>query len=427
MNLFISILIWVAYTISLYFSVFLLLIYLERKSLFAQERFPTSSPTLPKTPLVSVLVPAYNEEDTIIQTLKSIHSLQYPKHKLQAIVINDGSTDQTETLVQQYIRDKPHFHLITQRNKGKAAALNRGLAEARGEFFACLDADSFVDPLTLHKMLTLYYKEHNENLAIITPAMKVANPRNVLQRIQWLEYIVMIFVSRLAGYLDALYVAPGPFSLYKTSIIKELGGFDEQNITEDQEIAYRVQKHHYQIKQCVDGYVYTTAPGTLHPFYLQRRRWYLGSLFCLHQYRTLIANRSYGDFGMMQMAKNVTGYFLAITGMVLAFHFFLRPLFNWIQNLFVINFDVIPFLTSYTFHIDLMTILLTDLRKMFIVVFLFAIGFLFFYLAHKNAREKMTKFGWIPLVPYFLFYYLLKGTILLSCMATFTRKKKLKW
>ena len=424
MNLFITILLWITYTISLYFSVFLLLIYIDRKNLFQEEK---SSVLTPQTPCVSILVPAFNEQETIIHTLESIHHLQYSHDKLDVIVINDGSTDNTERLVKEYIKDKPHFQLISQRNKGKAAALNHGLSIARGEFFSCLDADSFVDPLTLRKMLALYKPENNPKLAIIPPAMKVSQPKNLLQRVQWLEYIVIIFIGRLASYIDSLYVAPGPFSLYRTDIIKRLGGFDETNITEDQEIAYRVQKHQYMIKQCFDGYVYTTAPGKLKPFYRQRRRWYLGSIICLHQYRDLVANRKYGDFGMMQMVKNIAGYFLAITGIALAFHFLLRPSYTWIKNLVAVQFDIMPFIRNYTPHFDILTLLLTDIQKLFIVIFLFIIGFFFFYLAHKNAQEKMLKFGWVPVIPYFVFYYLFKGTILLLCVITFTKKKKLQW
>ena len=95
----------------------------------------------------------------------------------------------------------------------------------------------------------------------------------------------MIFVGRLTSQLDSLYVAPGPFSLYKTKVIRKLGGFDETSLTEDQEIAYRVQKHNYKIKQCFDGYVETEAPRAFKGFYKQRKRWYKGGLSCVYKYK----------------------------------------------------------------------------------------------------------------------------------------------
>ena len=212
MNFAVEIIVWITYFISLYFSVFLLLVFLDTKELFKKEK---SSHRLSRIPLVSIIIPAYNEEKTILRTLQSINNVNYPKDKLQVLVINDGSQDHTASLVNNYIRNKPHFTLLSQKNKGKAASLNKGLRMAQGEFFVCLDADSFVEPFTLRKMLSLYYQQNDPQLAIITPAMKVYQPHNILQKIQWLEYIVMIFFGRLSSHLDALYVAPGPFSLYK--------------------------------------------------------------------------------------------------------------------------------------------------------------------------------------------------------------------
>lgn len=424
MNFFVEILIWIAYLLSLYFSVFLLLVYLDKRSSIKIERSDTNPPHLP---LVSIIIPAYNEEKTILKTLQSVEELDYPKEKMEVIVVNDGSKDNTKIIIEQFIAGKKYFRVRSHENRGKAASLNRALQEVQGEFFACLDADSFVHPLTLRKMLSLYYKENNADIAIITPAMKVANPKNILQKVQWLEYIVIIFVARLAALLDSLYVAPGPFSLYRTAIIKELGGFDEKNITEDQEIAYRVQKHHYRIKQSFDGYVYTTAPSKFKPFYRQRRRWYLGSLLCLHKYKEMIANRRYGDFGMLQTIKNIAGYFLAITGITVAIYLFYIPIKNWIANLLAIKFEVMPYIVNFQFKFNFMNFLLADFKKMFVVLFLFIISFSFFYLAHKNAREKMTAFGWVPLLPYFVFYYLFKGVILLISLIEFSRGKKLRW
>ncbi|MBI2665039.1 glycosyltransferase family 2 protein [Candidatus Woesearchaeota archaeon] len=410
MELLINIFIWIAYVLSLYFSIFLLLVYLDKKNYFDTEE---SSISLSDEPLVTVIIPACNEEKTITKTLQSVYELDYPAEKLEVIVVNDGSRDGTEAKIKEFIQDKPNFRILSHANRGKAGSLNRALQEANGEFFACLDADSFVVSSTLKKMLSFYNRQNNPHLAIVTPAMKVYQPKGILQKIQWLEYVVMILFGRLSSHLDSVYVAPGPFSLYRTDIIRKIGGFDEKSITEDQEIAYRLQLHHYLIKQCFDGYVYTTAPAKLKPFYRQRRRWYLGSIICLYQYRNMIGNRKYGDFGLMQMIKNVTGYFLAITGIGIAFYMIFLPLIQKIKSFVLVEFNVIPFLTAFEFKITLLDLLMMNIKKGFIIIFLFMLTFFFFYIAHRNAREKMTTFGWIPLAPYFLFYYLLKGGILL--------------
>ena len=424
MNLFVNILLWIAYITSLYFSIFLLLVYFDKKNIFKTEH---SSLNPKAEPLVSILVPAYNEENTILKTLISIQELDYPKTKLEVIVIDDGSKDNTKQIVQEYIKDKPYFSLISHPNMGKAASMNKTLKMIKGEFFACLDADSFVHHLTLKKMLSQYYQKNYPNLAIITPAMKVYQPKNILQKIQWLEYLVIILIARVSSHLDSLYVAPGPFSLYRTEIIRRLGGFDEESIVEDQEIAYKVQKNNYRVTQCFDGYVYTVAPKQFKPFYRQRKRWYLGSIICLKKYKQMIANRKYGDFGMMQMTKNVLGYFFAITGITIAIYFLLKPLLEQLKSLIIIKFNIFPYLANLNLKVNFLDLLLTDFRKGFIVLFLFIIGAMFFYYAHRNANEKMTKFGWLHLLPYFVFYYLMKGSILLLSLVHFARNKKLKW
>lgn len=423
MNIIGTAILWTVYFISLYFSIFLVLVYFDKKDFFRAEK---SSLNLIKEPIVSVLIPAYNEEKTIERTLESVKNINYPKEKLDVIVINDGSKDNTEIKVKEFIKKNKlkHFRLISHKNKGKGASLNTALKIAKGEFFACLDADSFVEKDTLRKQLSFYYKENNPKLVIITPAMKVYKPKNVLQKIQWIEYLIMIFVGRITSQLDSLYVAPGPFSLYRTDVIKEVGGFHENHLTEDQEIAYRVQEKHYRIKQCFDAYVFTVSPDKLVPFYKQRRRWYLGSVTCAYSYKQLIANKKYGDFGIMQMIKNIIGYFLALSGMAFAFYFLIWPFILKIKNGLMIHFDFLPFLKTFQFTFDPLFI---DIPKVIIFGALFFTSAFFFYQAHVNAKEKMRGVGYIPIIPYFAFYYLLKGCILILSLYEFSRGKKIKW
>jgi len=419
-----TILLFVVYFLSLYFSVFLILVYVDKDEEFKREK---SSTQLDQFPLVSVLVPAYNEEKTILGTLDSVRKIDYPIEKLDVIVINDGSTDGTKEKIKKFIAEHnlSHFTLLSHENRGKAASMNRALEMAKGEFFACLDADSFVDSDTLRKMLALYYKENDENLIVITPAMKVHQPKNLLQKVQWIEYLIMILIGRLSSQLDSLYVAPGPFSLYKTNVIRSLGGFDENTLAEDQEIAYRLQDKQYRLKQCFDGFVHTTSPGKLVPFYKQRRRWYLGSITCAYQYKHLIGNKKYGDFGIMQMIKNVLGYLIAIAGMGFAGYYIIYPALKWLGNGFVIAFDLIPYLMNLDFYFSP---LLLDVPKIFVFSALIITSLFFFHQAHKNAREKINAFGLLPIVPFIAFYYLLKGGILLLSMYEFSRKgKKIKW
>lgn len=422
MNIFTSIVLWVTYLISLYFSIFFLLIFLDKKSLFAQEG--KSRPKLTTFPMVSVLIPAYNEEKTIIPTIKSVLNLDYLRNKLEVIVIDDGSTDKTKEIVENFIRGKKQIRLISHQNMGKAASLNHALKTAKGEFFACLDADSEVHPKTLRRMLALYYQQQDPKLAIITPAMKVKSPKKIIQKIQHIEYLISIFIARLSGQIDSIYVAPGPFSLYKKEIIQKAGGFDESSLTEDQEISYRIQAMNYKIKQCFNGFVYTETPATFKDFYKQRRRWYLGSLSCLAKYRRMILNKKYGDFGMIQIMKNIAGFALAITGLGFAFYFLVWPVVEKFSHLALINFEFWPYLRNLSFDFSILSL---DFKKGFIVMALFSITLTVFYLAHRNIKEKIMKFGLLPIIPYLAVYYLLKSIIFILSILNHLSGKRIKW
>jgi cellulose synthase/poly-beta-1,6-N-acetylglucosamine synthase-like glycosyltransferase len=423
MQLFETVILWMVYGISLYFSIFLVLVFADTRKSFFKEK---SSTYLNSYPIVSILVPAYNEESTIGATMKSIYEINYPKSRLDVILINDGSSDATLSKMQEFIssHDAKHFRILSHQNMGKAGSLNTAIELASGKYFACLDADSFVDKLSLRKMLAMFEKENDGQLAIITPAMKVDSPKGILQKIQWFEYLVMIFVGRLTSHLDSLYVAPGPFSLYRLDVIKELGGFAKDTLTEDQEIAYRMQKGQYRIKQCFDAYVYTVAPNKLPGFYRQRRRWYMGSMQCAYKYKDMIANKKYGDFGVLQMVKNVLGYGLALCGIAFAIYFFALPMLEKIVRGISISFDIWPYVRSFELTISP---LLFNMQQIMILGILFAVSAFFFVQAHSNANEKIHSRYYLSIIPYFAFYYLLKGGILLLSMMEFARVKKIKW
>jgi len=402
MNILLTVLLWVTYLLSLYMTIYWVIVFSKEKTLIKKDR--KDKIKLKRFPLISVIVPAYNEESTIIPVLNSILELDYPKNKLEIIVVNDGSTDNTKQKVDSFIKNaNRNIKLIHKKNQGKAAALNTGLEIAKGEFFACLDADSFVDKNTLKKMLSLYEKE-TKDLAIITPAMKVKDPKSFTQKLQKLEYLVSLFIARLMSSIDCIYVAPGPFSLYRTIIIRKLGGFDVTTLTEDQEIAYRSQKHNYKIKQCHDGYVYTIAPKSFRGLYKQRNRWLKGAIYNIMQYRDMLFNVKYGDFGLMQMAINMLAFFLCITGLFFFSVYILGPFLDFIRDLFILNFNLMPFIQAVMdFRFNIMRL---SVENIVIVYFLFLITFSVIYISHKNANECFKKRNIFILILYLFVYYL---------------------
>ena len=187
---------------------------------------------------VTILIPAYNEEKSIEKTIKSALSLNYPKDKLEVIIIDDGSKDKTYELAKRFASNQNLVvKVLTKKNGGKGTALNLGIKNASGEIIVSMDADSFVSPDALKKMV-YYFK--NEKVMAVTPSMGVYKPSGFLQRIQQIEYYMGVFLRKSFATMNAIHITPGAFSAYRKSFFEKYGGYDEKNITEDLEIALRI-------------------------------------------------------------------------------------------------------------------------------------------------------------------------------------------
>jgi cellulose synthase/poly-beta-1,6-N-acetylglucosamine synthase-like glycosyltransferase len=357
--------------------------------------------------------------------MRSVLAMDYPRDRLELIAVNDGSTDGSGKLIRQVKKENPsrEIDIIDQPNLGKARALNNALKIAKGEFFACLDADSFVDMHALKRMVAKY-QEFGDDLVILTPSMKVKSPKNLLQKFQRVEYINSVFIQRLMGYIDCIYVAPGPFSLYRKEVIQGLGGFEEQNLTEDQEIAYRVQSKHYKIRQCHDAYVYTEAPATVKELYNQRNRWFKGSLYNAFKYRKMLMNKEYGDFGVFQMPYNILNYVLAMFALFLVWTLTIWPALRHLYNFYLVRFDIWPYLKDLDFSFNLLEM---DLRMMYLAYAVLAIAIFIFIVSHKFANERVREYGVVYLIPYFLGYYVLISAITAIVFFELIFGKRQKW
>lgn len=279
-------------------------------------------------PTVSVVIPAYNESKYISDTLKSVLALDYPKDRLEVIVVDDGSTDDTYDVARSFESDG--VKVFTKKNGGKGAALNFGIAKATGELIATMDADSYLSPDALLEMLPLF--EGDERVAAVTPSVKIRPSGSILKEVQRVEYLMILFSRKLLSYIDSVPVTPGPFSIFRASVLREIGGFDPDNLVEDQEIALRLQANHYKIRSSMTADVYTEPPDNFRDYLRQRVRWQRGGLRNYWKYRFLI-KPEYGDFGMFFVPMN----YLTIIA------FFL------LLGVFVYSFASMPYYTRYIF------------------------------------------------------------------------------
>ncbi|MDN5367148.1 MAG: poly-beta,6-N-acetyl-D-glucosamine synthase, partial [Candidatus Diapherotrites archaeon] len=155
--------------VSIIVSTFFLAVYLV--AFFSWKRRRKRIPD-EKLPTVSIVVPAYNEGENIGETIESLLRLNYPKDKMEIIVVDDGSTDNTYDVAKRY--EGETVRVIRKENGGKSSALNMGIKHARGEIIACMDADSVATPDSL-RVLVEYILE--EDADAVTPVMHVWKPK----------------------------------------------------------------------------------------------------------------------------------------------------------------------------------------------------------------------------------------------------------
>lgn len=411
-----SIILYAIYLISIYFVVFWI------SCLF--QGIKDEEKELKTTPTVTVAIPAYNEEKTIEETVTSVINLDYPKGKLEILVINDGSTDDTEKIVQRMIKEnkKSNIKRINQKNSGKSVALNKAINMSKSEFFVCLDADSMVKEDALKKMLPEF---EDPDVAIVLPLMKVKDPKSMLEKIQWYEYLINFFYKKLMSKLDCVHVAPGPFSTYRKKILEKLGGFSEHNLTEDLEITFRVQKHHYKVIQLLSTEVYTYAPRTFKAFYKQRNRWYKGTIFNLIDYKNMIFNSKYGDFGMMHLPSIIlSAVIIIMLTLIIGYRSVLKPLYNKIYDLSFVNYDIFYFIKKGFENFQILDLSFVNI---FLGVVIFILSIEIMILANKYAKEKMFRYGLVTIPVYLLFYGILTFIVWFGVLIELLTKKKQKW
>ena len=248
-------------------------------------------------PLVSVIIPAYNEEVNAIRTVSSILAQDYPE--LEIIFVDDGSTDQTFMRVREYFEINSIIQVYTKINGGKASALNFGIQKSNAEYVVCIDADT---QLKTDAVKLLMKKFDNENVAAVAGNVKVGNEVNMITKWQSIEYITsQNFDRRAFDLLNCITVVPGAIGAFDKDAILIAGGFTSDTLAEDCDLTMRLLRNGYIIRNCTDALSYTEAPETFKQFMKQRFRWSFGVMQCFWKHRDTVFNSKYKNFGMVAM------------------------------------------------------------------------------------------------------------------------------
>lgn len=322
------------------------------------ERYMYSDNLLP----ISLLIPAYNEEENVVQNIKSLMKMDYPNFEI--IVVNDGSTDKThEKIVEAfglyqiessqkvsiptkevrgvyYNVDYPNLLYIDKENGGKSDALNAGINASSYPLFACLDADSRLEKDALLKLSIEFNKD--KNTIVAGGIVRIANgsvirdgefkgfsmPKKIIERFQIVEYYRSFLSGRVSwGLSNSMLIVSGAFGVFQKQAVIEVGGYKTNTIGEDMEIVVRLHsymrknKRKYKIIFCEDAVCWTQGPMSLKDIRGQRRRWQIGLLDTLISHKNLLFNPRYGMVGMVAVPYNwmfellgavieVLGYFI---------------------------------------------------------------------------------------------------------------------
>jgi cellulose synthase/poly-beta-1,6-N-acetylglucosamine synthase-like glycosyltransferase len=290
--------------LTLYAEVFILLSFLEGYTKTDVAK-PLELPA--NVPSVAIIVPCFNEEKTVGGTLTSLLALTYPKDKLEVIVVDDGSKDNTYAIASSFT--DPRIRVFTKQNGGKHSAMNFALHKTNAEVIGCLDADSFVAP----DALTASIKQLVDTAAAaVTPAIVVHEPKNALQLIQRAEYSLGVFIRRAFSAMGSIFITPGPLSLFRRDVIIAVGGWKHAHGTEDLEMGLRLQAHKYHITNTPRARVLTKTPDTVYKLYKQRVRWTYGFLMNTVDYRYMLFNKEYGSLGMVVLPAALFSIFTAL-------------------------------------------------------------------------------------------------------------------
>jgi poly-beta-1,6 N-acetyl-D-glucosamine synthase len=261
------------------------------------RRVPPELPSAP--PLQSVLIPAHNEAKVIAETIRHILASDYPN--LEIIVIDDGSKDDTAEVVRTVFADDERVRLITMANGGKAAALNRGLAEAKGEVVVALDADTYFTRDSIGKLVRWFA---DPEVGAVAGNAKVGNRVNIITRWQALEYITSQSLERrMLASLGCITVVPGAIGAWRREVLRKLGGFPSDTLAEDQDLTISVLKADHKVLYDSTAVAWTEAPDTVRGLIKQRFRWAFGTLQCLWKHRMATLKPRYGSLGLVAIPQ----------------------------------------------------------------------------------------------------------------------------
>jgi peptidoglycan-N-acetylglucosamine deacetylase len=245
---------------------------------------------------VSVVIAAHNEEAVIARTLEAVLDSRYPG-RLEVLVVDDGSTDGTATVVRTFAG--PRARLLRQPQSGKSIALQRAFGRARHPVVVTLDADTLFTPTTIRELVEPL---GDPRVAAVSGNIKVGNRVNWLTRLQGFEYTLTLNLERRAyALLNCVPIVPGAIGGWRRDAVLALGGFTTDTLAEDTDMTLALRGAGHRIVYAARAVAFTEAPQDLRGLIRQRTRWSFGTLQCLWKHRRATFNPRTGTLGLVAL------------------------------------------------------------------------------------------------------------------------------
>lgn len=262
--------------------------YLAHLEELLQENTPVFSP------MVSIIIPAFNEGMVIEQSIQSLLKLDYPHFEI--IVIDDGSWDDTAQKASKYEGvqgpNSVRVRVVTQLNGGKARALNRGISLAEGALILCMDGDSQLTPQSLKAAVRHFV---DPTIGAVAGNVKVINRGSLLGKLQALEYIEGLNLVRKAqGFFRVVNIIPGPIGIFRKQVLEQAGYYNADTYAEDCDITLHILMNGWKIQYEPGAIAYTEAPDTIRDLFKQRYRWTRGILQAIRKHKGALFSTQFG-------------------------------------------------------------------------------------------------------------------------------------
>ncbi len=266
-----------------------------------EKRYVFSAIT--EKPLVSIIVPAYNEEINAVNSLENLLKCDYENFNIY--FIDDGSTDNTYKRVSEAFAQHSKVTVLTKTNGGKASALNFGISQTMASYVVCIDADTKLKSnavsLLMRHFLTAK-QDKQQQVGAVAGNVKVGNEVNMITRWQSIEYITSQNFDRKAfAYINAITVVPGAIGAFRKDAIEAAGGFTTDTLAEDCDLTIRILKAGYRVENENDAIALTEAPETVKQFLKQRFRWSFGVMQTFWKHRDALFSNRYKTLGWIAL------------------------------------------------------------------------------------------------------------------------------